>query len=83
MGRQELQVWPQNAISTKKEGVHFHIIIIFKMGFFFLQNKKQTNKQTIKLIKSGVNFLYFMSHVQSFYSGLQVLYRFPTSMEKS
>lgn len=71
-------MWPQNAISTKKEGVHFHIIIIFKMGFFFLQKKK-----TIKLIKSGVNFLYFMSHVQSFYSGLQVLYRFPTSMEKS
>lgn len=73
-------MWPQNAISTKKEGVHFHIIIIFKMGFFFYKIK---NKQTIKLIKSGVNFLYFMSHVQSFYSGLQVLYRFPTSMEKS
>lgn len=73
-------MWPQNAISTKKEGVHFHIIIIFKMGFFFLQNKK---KQSIKLINSGVNFLYCMSHVQSFYSGLQVLYRFPTSMEKS
>lgn len=74
-------MWPQNAISTKKEGVHFHIIIIFKMGFFFY--KKNKNKKTIKLIKSGVNFLYFMSHVQSFYSGLQVLYRFPTSMEKS
>lgn len=73
-------MWPQNAISTKKEGVHFHIIIIFKMGFFFYKIKK---KQTIKLIKSGVNFLYFMSHVQSFYSGLKVLYRFPTSMEKS
>lgn len=74
-------MWPQNAISTKKEGVHFHIIIIFKMGFFFYKIKKK--KKTIKLIKSGVNFLYFMSHVQSFYSGLQVLYRFPTSMEKS
>lgn len=74
-------MWPQNAISTKKKGVHFHIIIIFKMGFFFY--KKNPKKKTIKLIKSGVNFLYFMSHVQSFYSGLQVLYRFPTSMEKS
>lgn len=46
-------MWPQNAISTKKEGVHFHIIIIFKMGFFFYKKK---SKQTIKLINSGVNF---------------------------
>lgn len=47
MGRQELQVWPQNAISTKKEGVHFHIIIIFKMGFFFYKiKKKKTINQT-------------------------------------
>lgn len=46
MGRQELQVWPQNAISTKKEGVHFHIIIIFKMGFFFYKKTKQKNNQT-------------------------------------
>lgn len=39
-------MWPQNAISTKKEGVHFHIIIIFKMGFFFYKIKKKKNNQT-------------------------------------
>lgn len=39
-------MWPQNAISTKKEGVHFHIIIIFKMGFFFYKIKKKQNNQT-------------------------------------
>lgn len=40
-------MWPQNAISTKKEGVHFHIIIIFKMGFFFFTKfKKKKNNQT-------------------------------------
>lgn len=46
MGRQELQVWPQNAISTKKKGVHFHIIIIFKMGFFFYKKTPKKNNQT-------------------------------------
>lgn len=39
-------MWPQNAISTKKEGVHFHIIIIFKMGFFFYKKTKTKNNQT-------------------------------------